>query len=94
MPRFDVTVTPREHAPVDAPAAAKCKCKCDSQLDPSTVQASFEVTVTERDLGPARARGAQKCKCKCPCGSVAPDPGPWSEARTRAGSLPLSPLGD
>jgi len=30
MARFDVTVTDRDLAPVDASAATKCKCKCDS----------------------------------------------------------------
>jgi hypothetical protein len=29
MASFDVTVTQRDLAPVDAAAASKCKCKCD-----------------------------------------------------------------
>jgi hypothetical protein len=28
MQRFEITVTERDHAPVDHPAASKCKCKC------------------------------------------------------------------
>jgi hypothetical protein len=39
MPRFEVAVTQRETAPVDAAAATKCKCKCDnSGLDPAAVR--------------------------------------------------------
>ena len=35
MRRFDVTVTERDLAPVDHPAASKCKCKCgDSGVGP------------------------------------------------------------
>ena len=30
MARFEVTVTQRDLAPVDAAAATKCKCKCDT----------------------------------------------------------------
>jgi hypothetical protein len=28
MRRFEITVTERDLAPVDHPAASKCKCKC------------------------------------------------------------------
>ena len=28
MQRFEITVTERDLAPVDHPAASKCKCKC------------------------------------------------------------------
>ena len=35
MTRFEVTVTQRDLAPVDAAAATKCKCKCDLQGPPS-----------------------------------------------------------
>jgi hypothetical protein len=34
MPRFKVTITQRDLAPVDAAAATKCKCKCDTGAGP------------------------------------------------------------
>ena len=57
MPQFEVTVTQRDTAPVDAAAATKCKCKCDGQLDPAAVR---------------QALAAQKCKCKCTAPPLGP----------------------
>jgi len=34
MPRFEVTVTQRDAAPVDAAPSTKCKCKCDLTTGP------------------------------------------------------------
>ncbi len=34
MPRFEVTVTQRDVAPVDAAPSTKCKCKCDATAGP------------------------------------------------------------
>jgi hypothetical protein len=48
MQRFEITVTERELAPVDHPAASKCKCKC---LDGSGGPVSFTPDVQGADDG-------------------------------------------
>jgi len=49
MPRFEVTVTQRDLAPVDAAAATKCKCKCDLQGPPSPARGSDRVAEDRAD---------------------------------------------
>ncbi len=55
MRRFEVTVTERDLAPVDHPAASKCKCKCGDASGGAPVSLSPDVRGTGEDTSGQRA---------------------------------------